>query len=77
MLSKNVKRKKPLLGVLKRAIAIKELRDGDGATQGSVTMQSDIDHKVLWRKRMVDPDTADIHRTDGEEHSGKSRRARW
>jgi hypothetical protein len=77
MLSKNVKRKKPLLGVLKRAIAIKERRDGDVATQGSVTMKSDIDRKVMWRKRMVDTDTADIHHhTDGEDVLRKPRRVR-
>ena len=76
MLSKNVRRKKPILGVLKRAIVIKERREGSEAMQGSVTMKSDIDSKVLWRKRMVDPDTANIRHEDGEEASRKPRRIR-
>jgi hypothetical protein len=53
MIPDKTRRKKHTLGVLKRMLAIKARRDGH--MQNSLTMSTDIDQKVLWRMRMVDP----------------------
>jgi hypothetical protein len=54
MIPEKTRRKKHTLGVLKRALAIKARRGGH--MQNSLAMNTDIDQKVLWRVRMVDPD---------------------
>ena len=54
MIPDKTRRKKHTLGVLKRTLAIKARRDGH--MQNSLTMDTDIDQKVLWRMRMVNPD---------------------
>ena len=51
MIPDKARRKKQTLGVLRRMIALRARRDGrmlDGPA-----MNTDIDHKVLWRMRMV------------------------
>jgi hypothetical protein len=54
MIPEKTRRKKHTLGVLKRVLAIRARRGG--RMQNSLTMNTDIDQKVLWRVRMVDPD---------------------
>ena len=58
MIPGKIRRKKETLGVLRRITAINARRDG--RMLGGVTMSSDIDRKVLWRMRMVEPDDASV-----------------
>ena len=57
MIPDRIRRKKQTLGVLKQALAIKARRDGH--MKGSMSMNTDIDSKVSWRMRMVDPQDND------------------
>jgi hypothetical protein len=52
MIPDKVRRKKQTLGVLKRMLALRARRDG--RMLGGPAMDTDIDHKVLWRMRMAD-----------------------
>jgi len=51
MVPDKTRRKKRVLGVLRRILAIKARRGG--RMIGSLAMNTDIDSKVLWRMRMV------------------------
>ena len=54
MVPDKTRRKKRVLGILGRILAIKAKRKGK--TLGSVALSTDIDKKLLWRMRKVAAD---------------------
>jgi hypothetical protein len=64
------KNRKIVLGVLNRVAAYKNARKGT-SSPSSVQASMDIDHKLLWRWRMVSETEKD------DEPSRKNKRRRW
>jgi hypothetical protein len=74
MIPDKVRRKKQTLGVLRRMLALRARRDG--RMLGGPAMDTDIDHKVLWRMRMADQGNA-TPPEEGLERPGHQEKRPW